>query len=458
MMKKILLPALLSIFLITISSAQERRANKEGMKLIYSSDWDWDWHCNCRLTYDYKKKRNQNRRSYHTRYRYYHDEGVDNEFDFFSNIGPNPAIYGFSPSVQAIHYNRVNSLFIGVDTEFEDFTHNFTDIYGFEVQALGGYSIGREEWQYQLGLEKPIGRKVVLGADIHNIVTTEDSWRTGLTENTISSLVLGYDFHDYYKAEGYSFYGSIRAFDFTYLGVSYNTDTFNSVDAITGYNIYGDGNIERLNPAIDPSADEIFHQSIGLSLNINPRLYQYSRNFTTSLVFRGEIGNYDGNNNDFEFNKFIAQSNTIFRLDRSTFLKWRLMGGAITGEAPAFKQFALGGIGTMRATDYKDIQGNTMVLSNAELVFGRTSDLDFGFFELDGFYVSLFMDSGWAEFNNRLITESDPTIGFENFAVSEFTHNVGFGVGGDMFRLEFAKPLSDSGGLTAVWIRLNPTF
>lgn len=458
MIRKTLLFALLGIFLIQTSSAQERRSNKDGMRLIYSSDWDWDWHCNCRVDYHYKKNNRNNRKSYRSYYRYYHNEGVDNEFDFFSNIGPNPAIYGFSPTVQAIHYNRVNSLFLGVDTEFEDFTHDFTDIHGFDFQALGGYSIGREEWQYQVGLEKPIGRRLVVGADLYNITTTEDSWRTGLTENTISSLVAGYDFHDYFKAEGYSVYGSLKASYFTYLGVSYNTDTFGSLETVTGYNIFGDGNIERINPAIDPTTDEIFHQSIGLSLNINPKLYQYSRNFATSLVFRGELGDFKGNNNDFQFNKFIAQSTSIFRLDRSTFLKWRVMGGAITGEAPAFKQFALGGIGTMRAADYKSMQGNAMVLSNAELVFGRNSDLDFGFFELDGFYVSLFMDSGWAEFNNRLSTESDPTIGFENFAFSEFTHNVGFGVGGDMIRLEFAKPLSDSGGFTAVWIRLNPTF
>ncbi|MEQ9310555.1 MAG: hypothetical protein RLN90_13955 [Balneolaceae bacterium] len=455
-----LLPFLISLILITTVKAQEESPEKEGMKLIYSSDWDWDWHCNCRKNTSSDKKdrlnyshKNSNRYNY-----YYQNDGIDNEFDFFSQIGPNPAVYGFSPAIQAIHYNRVNGIFLGLDTEFDDFVHDFTYDYSLEIQALAGYSFGQEEWQYQFGIEKPIGRRLRIGADYHNVTTTDDYWRSGLTENTVSSLVAGYDYHDYYKSEGYSIYTSLRLFRSTYLGASYGSDTFNSQDAVTAYNIFGDGNIFRFNPAIDSNFDEIYQETVGFSLNINPKLYNITRNLSTNLEVRAEIGNLTKTANDFLFNKYIVQSKSVLRLDRSTFLRWRVMGGSITGLAPDFKQFALGGIGSMRATEYKSMQGNAMVLSNAELVFGKSSNLDMGFIDIDGFYITLFMDSGWTEFNNDLTTTNDALTAFSNFAFSELNHNAGIGIGSDLFRVEFAKPLSDKGGFSAFWIRLNPSF
>lgn len=454
-----ILPVILTFSIISILPAQETKKSEDDMKLIYSSRWsDWDWHCNCRVEEEVERESGYKNKSYNKYRTYYQNDGIDNEFDFFSQIGPNPAIYSFSPAVQAVHYNRVNGLFLGIDTEFDDYIYDFTYEYGFNVQALGGYSFGQDEWQYQVGIEKPIGRKFSLGAEFHNITNTEDSWRTGPTENTLTSLVAGYDYHDYFKAEGYSLYGSLRLFRNTYLGASYNSDLFKSLDAVTEYNIFGDGNIYRPNPVIDSDFDELNHQSIGISANLNPKMYNQTRNLSTSFTFRGEIGNLPESSNQFLFNKFVVQSKSIIRLDRTTSLKWRLMGGAITGNAPDFKQFALGGIGTMRATNYKSLQGNAMVLSNAELIFGRNADFDLGFIEIDGFYISLFMDSGWSEFNNELVTSTDPTIALQNFSFSQLSHNAGIGFGSDNIRVEFAKPISDSGGFSAFWIRLNPTF
>lgn len=455
-----LVPFLVCIALISTSQAQEGHSKKEGMKLIYSSDWDWDWHCNCRKnSYSEEKYDRKDRYKHSYGYNYYYsNDGIDSEFDFFSQIGPNPAVYGFSPSIQAVHYNRVNGLFLGLDTEFDDFVHDFTYDYNLEIQALAGYSFGQSEWQYQFGLEKPVGHRLRLGVDFHNVTATDDYWRSGLTENTVSSLVAGYDYHDYYKAEGYNMYSSFRLFRSTYLGASYGAETFNSQSAVTAYNIFGDGNIFRSNPSLDSNFDEIYQESVGFSLNMNPKLYNITRNLSTKLEVRAELANLTKTSNDFLFNKYIVQSKSVLRLDRSTFLRWRVMGGSITGIAPDFKEFALGGIGTMRATEYKSMQGNAMVLSNAELIFGRSSDLDIGFLEIDGFYISLFMDSGWTEFNSDLTTTNDPLIAFDNFAFSELNHNAGVGIGSDVFRIEFAKPISDKGGFSAFWIRLNPSF
>lgn len=452
MKSKIVLSVTLALIVACSGFAQEKeKKRKDDMKLIYSSSWD----CFCDNT-NITHNKNRGYRNYYSKV--YHDYGIEEELDFFSQIGANPAIYGFSPEVQAIHFNRVNGLFLGIDSEFDDFLDDILEIDNLDFQGLVGYSFGQDEWQYQIGVEKPIGRRTRIGADYHYVTNTEDSWRSGLTENTISSLVAGYDFHDYFKSEGYSVYGSYRLGRKTYLGLSYNVDNLSSLDAVTEYNIYGEGNIFRPNPVIDPGFDKIYQESIGFSINVNPRLYYIANNLSTSLAVRGEIANLKKTSNDFFFNKYIVETKSMLRLDRSTFLKWRVMGGAVTGTAPEFKQFALGGIGSMRATDYKSLQGNAMVLSNAELILGKHSDLDVGFFEIDGLYLSFFIDSGWSEFNNDLNSTLDPTTAFNNFALSDLTHNGGIGLGSDMFRVEVAKPLTGSDGFTAFWIRLNPSF
>lgn len=449
MKAKLTLTVVLS-FIVTLSLMGQEKKRKDDMRLIYSSSWD----CQCESTnFKHSKKYKRNRYS-----KAYYDYGIEEELDFFSQIGANPAVYGFSPEVQALHFNRVNGFFLGIDSEYDDFLNDIFDIDNLNIEGLVGYSFGREEWQYQVGIDKPIGRRARIGADYHNVTNTEDTWRSGLTENTISSVVTGYDFHDYFKAEGYSIHGSYRLGYRTFLGLSYNVDNLSSLEEVTAYNIFGDGNIARPNPSIDGAFNKIYQESIGFSLNINPRLYYIANNLSTSLTVRGEIANLAKTNNDFFYNKYIVETKSMLRLDRSTFLKWRLMGGAVTGTAPDFKQFALGGIGSMRATDYKSLQGNTMVLSNLELILGKHSDFDFGFFEIDGVYLSFFIDSGWSEFNNDLNSTIDPTTAFENFAVSDLAHNGGIGLGSDMFRVEIAKPLTGSDGFTALWIRLNPSF
>ena len=134
----------------------------------------------------------------------------------------------------------------------------------------------------------------------------------------------------------------------------------------------------------------------------------------------------------------------------------RVKAGSITGEVPEFKNFALGGIGSLRATGYKFYRGNRMFMSNAEVVFGDLWDYDDGELEIDGLYLTLFLDSGWTDFVNS--NSNDPFSGFESLGVKTLTHNIGAGIGTGFIRLEVATPIAGSDGFTSLWVRLNPTF
>ena len=110
----------------------------------------------------------------------------------------------------------------------------------------------------------------------------------------------------------------------------------------------------------------------------------------------------------------------------------------------------------MRASGYKFYQGNKMLLSNTELVFGDFWNFENANLDIDGLYLSLFLDSGWTDFiaNNS----NDPFTGFESFQLNQLAHNVGAGIGTGIVRFEVATPVAGSQGYTAFWVRFNPTF
>jgi len=363
--------------------------------------------------------------------------------------------YRFLPTSQSLRYNRVDALFLGIGSDFTSPDSEILNIGGLEFDGFIGYSTGQEDWQFRAEVSKSIGNSFAVGGELRNTSTTNDYWRTGLSENTFTSLVAGYDYHDYYKAEGYGVFSEATLGKYVSVGGSYNYTTYSSLLNSTDYSFFDGGNIGRINPAIDANTDLITHKSIGLHLGINKKGYTRGV-FTSKFLAEAELSSDPSFQNDFSYNKFEITSLNYLKIDRNTLLKVRMMAGSITGTAPDFKNFALGGIGTLRAAGYKFYRGDRMLLSNAEIVFGDFWEFEKGNLELEGLYISMFLDSGWTDFvaNNS----NDPFSGFESFTFSEFTHNIGAGIGTGFIRFEVATPVAGSEGFTSLWIRLNPTF
>ncbi|HBZ40153.1 MAG TPA: hypothetical protein DEO59_17370 [Balneola sp.] len=362
--------------------------------------------------------------------------------------------YRFLPTAQSIRYNRVDGLFVGLGSDFTNQHSEILHIGGVEFDGFIGYSTGQKDWQYRAAASKRFGQWLMFGGILTNSSTTDDHWRTGLSENSITSLVAGYDYHDYYKAEGYGVFTELELGKFISIGASYNYTTYSTLQTNTEYSFFGDGNITRINPAIDATTDIATQESIGLKLLLNKK--GYTRGIITNkLLVQAELSDA-AFNSDFNYNKFEITSLNYIKLDQHTLFKMRLMAGSITGEAPDFKNFALGGIGSLRATGFKFYRGNRMLMSNAEVIFGDLWDYDDGELEIDGLYLTLFLDSGWSDFVSS--NSNDPFSGFESFGFNTLTHNIGAGIGTGFVRLEIATPLSGSEGFTSLWVRLNPTF
>jgi hypothetical protein len=383
--------------------------------------------------------------------------------DSFEN-GPfisNP-IYGLYPVMPMIHYNRVNGVFLGIKKERMtwDRYDDFLGIESITPQGMIGYSFGQDEWQYSFGLEKYFGDRPLfaLGAEYYNGTSTDDYWRVGLNETSITALFAGYDFLDYYKQKGYGLYAMFRTPTYIDLAVSYNSTAYSSLQQQTDYSFFGKNGTYRVNPPITEGDFE----TLSLGFMFNRRNVIMSQFFSMQGWALAELGKEFGLNSDVPYNRYQAGWQFYFYLDKGTMLKWRLRAGSITGDGdiPLQKQFELGGIGTMRATPFKQMKGNAMVLSNIELHFGSSNVMgDMEWMDAEDLTLSFFLDSGWTRWEEQLLNGNDPLAGFDQFNFDDLHHDAGVGLGTNLFRAEVAWPIDSIGkGTPALWFRFNPTF
>lgn len=396
------------------------------------------------------------------------EEGLD--FRGVIEAGPNNsnALYSVYPNLPMIHYNRVDALFLGISQERMQWYHDddWLGIPDMQLHGLLGYSTGQKEWQYSIGLEKLLGSRnyFMIGGQFHDATSTDDQWRVGLTETTLTSFMGGYDFLDYYKQKGWGVYMLARSKRYFEGGIAFSDDRFNSLQKETNWALFGAGDRYRVNPPIDfqngVPVDEANISALSVSASFNPKRLVLSKNFTFSLNGLAEFADPGvGRTSDFNYSKYTAELISYLNFEPGGVLKYRLRMSSITGEAPRFKQLYLGGVGTMRALPFKSMgPGNQMLLSNAELQFGSPMHSSGDWIDFDDFYFTMFLDSGWTDLDTGLLNSNAPLSGFDRFSFDELKHNGGIGIGSSLLRFELAWDLNDIDRAPVFWIRFNPTF
>lgn len=386
--------------------------------------------------------------------------------DFDGGLGSGPyhsnPLYNQYPNLPMIHYNRVNGLFLGLRKTRMQWHEYWPTIGlpGFRTHGMIGYGTASQRWDYAIGTERYFGpeSRFMIGGEYHRATGTEDYWRVGLIESSLTALFASYDFPDYHLKQGYGIYAALRGRRWYEAALSFNDDKFSSLRAGTNYSMFGKTGVFRPNQPIDPATDETDIRRMSLALSFNPHRLVMSRYFSASAMLEIEIADNNGFDNEFEYRKHTAEVAFFSNFDRGAVLRWRLRAGSITGEAPLFKQFQLGGIGTLRGSPYKVFTGNQMMLSNIELQFGRIIGNGSDWVDLSSLYTTLFLDSGYARQSDDLRGSISPFEDTNGFSFSDMQHDVGLGIGGDLFRAELAWPLKRFGDTPAFWIRFNPTF
>lgn len=388
--------------------------------------------------------------------------GVDLGGSFGAGPYYSSALYSQYPNMNMWHFNRVNGLFMGIGKERMQWHRrgNFINIPQIEPHGFIGWGTASKRWEYAIGAEKLIGPKnrIMIGGEFHRATGTEDYRRAGLTETSITSFLAGYDFLDYHLAEGYGFYTLLRTAKWVEAGFSYNSDTFSSLGQTTGFTIFGKSDNYKFNPPIDASSDEIDLDIYSISIALNPRNVLISNHFTISGKVMVELADNSRSDQDYRFNKYLADASVYYNFEPGSVIKWRIQSASITGNAPDFKQIYLGGIGSLRGSPYKFFSGNRMLASNLELQFGRPSSRTGEWLRDYNLHLLFFLDSGWVQ--NFIDLDGSEGIfdGFSSMNFSDFQHDAGIGLGSGSLRFELAWPLKSFDSTPTLWVRLNPTF
>lgn len=389
-------------------------------------------------------------------------EGLDLGGGFEAGPYYSNSLYSQYPNLPGIHFNRVNGLFLGIKKERMQWyrTDNFLDIPQIQPHGFIGYGTASKRWDYAIGLEKLFGeqRRLMIGGEFHRAIGTEDYKRTGLIENSLTSFFGAYDFMDYHDMEGFGIYTAFRTQRWFEAAFSFNRDVFSSVGQNTDYSMFGRSGAYRPNPPVDRNADEIDVDSYGLTLAFNPRNVLLTNRFTFSVMAEAELSNNSHTDHNYRYDKYQANLKLFYNFEPGSILRWNLRAGGITGNAPDFKAFYLGGIGTLRGSPYKFFQGNQMLASNLEIQFGRPSGMPGRWMNDYGLHLLLFLDSGWTRTVPDLTNSSNPFHGIHNFSLSDMQHDAGFGIGSRAVRFELAWPLKEFDGSPSLWLRFNPTF
>jgi hypothetical protein len=307
-------------------------------------------------------------------------------------------------------YDRVDQIAFDVALQYS----NRLELHP-EMRVGGGYSFGRERWLYDVDVAQPLfGDRVLdLGATAYRRTDTPDRHRVGDEENSLAAFFFRQDRRDYHEAEGVA--ARVQA----WLGfgqdvrVVWKSEEHRSVSKTTDWGLFGGKTRMRANRPVDEG--EL--RSIEGTWTLDTR--NSEEHPTRGLFARGswEWAGADLGG-DFEFRRGRGELRRYQKLSPGHHLDVRvtggkidnarreLPGGEVTGYAavPLQERFQLGGVGTMRATQLKSIEGDRMVLANVEMRvdLGREHEL------------AVFADVGdaWVDADEEMDLHTDAGVGF----------------------------------------------
>jgi len=286
-----------------------------------------------------------------------------------------------------------------------------------DISLLAGYSFGRDRGLYEVGLTQPFfGPRVFdLGGTVYRRTDTRDEHRIGATENSLTTFFARQDWRDWFEAEGTSLFATLYAGPVGTLTAEWRREDNWTVEKTTDWGLFYPNKVMRDNPAVDEGELDSFGLLLVRDSRNEPDNPTRGGWLTAGWEwFGGDLGG------DYEFQRGTADVRRYITVSPGYWLDFRLSGGtirdAVRGEGdeelrgfeavPFQERLFVGGIGTMRATVFKSLQGDRMFLGNAEIRVELVRDVQ----------LALFVDAGdaWIAADSDLDLKVDGGIGLQD--------------------------------------------
>jgi outer membrane protein insertion porin family len=339
-------------------------------------------------------------------------------------------------------YDRVDQIALMGWLEYENRAELHPDL-----TVGGGYSFGRDRWLYSVGITQPLFEAELLdvGAKAYRITDTPDRHRMSDLENSLATFFFREDWRDYHEAEGVGLFSRVFLGPWIDVEASWKDEDHRSVSKTTDWGLFGGDKRMRANLPVDEGT--LRAAAVAFTFDTRNSIENPSRGWLASGTWEQAGGELGG---DFEFRRRTGDLRRYLKLSPGHYLDLRVAGGILdearrdsdAGELadfaaiPVQERFYLGGVGTMRATQFKSITGDRMLLGNAEVRVDVSDDIQ----------IALFCDVGDA----WIAAERDPELHTDA--------GVGFQDADGDFRLNVAKKLDRDDDSVFVTARIRRMF
>jgi hemolysin activation/secretion protein len=278
----------------------------------------------------------------------------------------------WSPRVQGRH-NRVDGVSVGLRSETS--LTNSSSYNHLRLRAAGSYAFDSKDARYSLGIHRPFGSggRFGLGYEYHNLSDSEDLFREYGLEEVQGDTYNSEKATDLFRRIGHQAYLFGRIDARTQAGVSFRSDGYTSLQErssadepnppieegrmrsiIATVRFASRGDFFRI-PRVE--RDSFLFPSLYLSPALKP---ERLRAEATYEISRPGLGS------DFDFSRLIGR----LRFHKPVTDRYRLdavaYAGYTEGAPPLPKRFFLGGLGTLRGFDKKQLTGKDMFMASVE--------------------------------------------------------------------------------------------
>jgi hypothetical protein len=275
--------------------------------------------------------------------------------------------------------NRVEGFSPGAGVELTVFDPAGLD--HARVYARAAYGFSSHDARFALGAQRPFaGRRLVLGYEFHDMTDTDDAFRKYPVELGPGVVRFAAVSEDYFRRRGHEAYAFLRPSPRLHLGVSYRRDRFESLPVVTDDSILFFKRTPRPNPQVAEGARDAVlltaRWTAGGPLYATPVAERDSflvrepygdrlhRDQSARVDTSFEIGGRAPGDSP-SYRRFISHLRARRDLSPRFAVDGRLLLG-LGWDLPPQRQFALGGLGTLRGYALKTFGGEDAVLGTVE--------------------------------------------------------------------------------------------